>query len=314
VEADACSDSQVSFVQAVVSETLPVLKADMNGKSFILVDKSLHNNCAMAVNSSFVAGKMTSPVARAASAEHYVLCDKAQDGDSDVIFRQLVDSKSATDAFSTSLRVLPKRAAAKRIESFVDSSSDEDDSNDERKVVNRKFAQRKTSITADDDTVTSSRRSACTELNRNALNAKLNREKKKAYIASLEARQTKLCRENSKLSTMIADLTFERNKFANEVQYLRSVLANDSALAHLISGINGRNVYLSEQFETSRKRKLSVDDDHDYIPFASSAKSSNSSSASAGVCLHVHQSHMSLEFCEQCARMSSKVRCVDSSS
>jgi hypothetical protein len=205
---------------------------------------------------------------------------------------------------------LPKRAAAKRIDTQVDSCTD-DDSNDECPTVNRKSLRRKVYATADDDMVTSSRRSACTELNRNALNAKLNREKKKAYIASLEAQQLKLRKENGKLNAIIADLTLERNKFANEVEYLRSVLTNDSALAHLISGINGRNVYLSEKFETSRKRKHSVED-HDYIPLA--AKMSNSSSSSAGVCLHVHQSHMSLELCEQCAQMSSKIRHDDGSS
>lgn len=132
---------------------------------------------------------------------------------------------------------------------------------------------------------------------KNAVQAKINREKKKAYIKNLEDDIEELKSENSALKKENEKNVKENKALTEEVEYLRSVLANESALAGLLKNIgNVENVRLS----SSIVRKRSADRDHDYhsVP-AKRVKSART----AGVCLHVDQGNVSIEFCSKCASL-----------
>ncbi|XP_061197715.1 probable basic-leucine zipper transcription factor D [Saccostrea echinata] len=135
---------------------------------------------------------------------------------------------------------------------------------------------------------------AMEERNRkNAVQAKINREKKKAYIKNLEDDVELLKSENKTLKENCDKLQMSHKVMEEELDYLRSVLANQSALSNLLQNIpNVKNVELSSSF--SRKRQ-SIDRDHDY------PTNKRPKSVSAGVCLHVHQDKVSLEFCAKCS-------------
>lgn len=228
-------------------------------------------------------------------------------------------------------RVFPQRMAARRAEIVVakmEDSNDDDDDDDYDEEYQEKRKPRKAGmashqqhhkLTSVNNTV--SRRTVCRELNRNALNAKLNREKKKAYMAELERRESQLGNENTRLKYAVGKLAAERNKLQDEVKYLRSVLANDSALADLVGAIRG-GVRLSSKFSTGVKRSRvedAVETDHDYAPARKSTRrateedesESPAASAGSGICLHVREDFLSLEFCEKCSKMSRGSNCAD---
>ncbi len=149
--------------------------------------------------------------------------------------------------------------------------------------------------------------------NKNAIQAKINREKKKAYMRELEDKVSSLAKENESLKKDSKKFQKERDVLAEEVQYLRNVLANQSKLSSLLKNINGNvdNVRLSSSYVT---RKRSADLDHDYDgeaprPVAKRGRrpavATATSAISGGVCLHVvNDNDVSIEFCQHCAKKS----------
>ena len=138
---------------------------------------------------------------------------------------------------------------------------------------------------------------AIEERNRkNAIQAKMNRERKKAYISSLEDEIKDLKTENDELREGQDKLRNANRALEDEVMYLKSVLANQSSLSSLLKNIpNVKDVRLTSSFS---HRKRSADLDHDYeMPSKRTKKT-------AGVCLHVDSNNVSLEFCAQCSRRS----------
>lgn len=138
---------------------------------------------------------------------------------------------------------------------------------------------------------------ALTERNkRNAVQAKVNREKKKAYMKDLEDGVDELRSENNNLKLKQTQLEESQRVLEEEVEYLKSVIANQSALANLLQNIpNVTNVKLSTSFQ---RRKRDAEHDHDYrgqIP------AKRTRPTTAGVCLHVDNGHASLEFCSRCS-------------
>lgn len=143
---------------------------------------------------------------------------------------------------------------------------------------------------------------------KNAQQAKINREKKKLYIKNLEDDRDNLVKENSKLSSQIGHMTEEMQELQEEVCYLKSVLANASALSGLLKNIsNVKDVKLSATF-TSRKR--GCENDHSYnISNGRPAKKAcvvRKSFEKAGVCLHVSEGEACLEFCAHCSALARK--------
>lgn len=135
---------------------------------------------------------------------------------------------------------------------------------------------------------------------RNAEAARQNRLKKKKYVEGLEKDCSSLKTENVILKAKCHEYQSKCQRLQSEVSYLRSVLANDSALADLLQHIpSAPKVMLSSSF---RKRPNSNGQ-------PSAAKNSKLSEAAAatttgGVCLHVAKDSVSLELCDTCSRRS----------
>ncbi|XP_060078076.1 uncharacterized protein LOC132557585 isoform X2 [Ylistrum balloti] len=134
---------------------------------------------------------------------------------------------------------------------------------------------------------------------KNAVQAKINREKKKIFIKNLEDTVKELRFENDNLKQNQTRMEECQRILEDEVHYLKSVLANQSALSSLLQNIpNVQNVTLSTSFN---RRKRGANDDHDYVEQPVNAKRAKRNSSKAGVCLHVDNGHASLEFCSHCS-------------
>lgn len=195
-----------------------------------------------------------------------------------------------------------QRVAARRAEIALareESDYDDHDDNDDDDVEDTRF--RSCLYNAE----TSRRgRSRVAEVNRNALNARINRQKKKAYMASLEAQKDRLLKENKRMKLSLSSLVYERDDLVDEVRYLKSVLANDSILAKLVQSINGPPLKLSARFDRAVQKRKDVESDHSYGPPAKRSTSQPAGAVKAGgICLHVSESQLSMELCHHCARM-----------
>ena len=95
---------------------------------------------------------------------------------------------------------------------------------------------------------------------KNAEAARLNRQKKKRYVEDLEKTCSSLKTENVVLKTRCHEYQQKCTKLQSEVQYLKSVLINESTLSSLIQNIpQVKGVKLSSSF--SRKRSHSDDEE-----------------------------------------------------
>lgn len=75
-------------------------------------------------------------------------------------------------------------------------------------------------------------------LNRNALMARENRQRKKEYIERIEARLRVFQQENQELNGTIQRQALEIKKLSKEVVYLKNVLNNNSVITSLLSSMN----------------------------------------------------------------------------
>lgn len=137
-------------------------------------------------------------------------------------------------------------------------------------------------------------------INKNALAARLNRLKKKEYLNGLEQRVGSLASENRLLKQENGSLNKRVEELENETRYLRAVLANESMLAQLLSRLSGVN---GMKFSTSLFQEPS-ENDHDYAMPRKKVKVEDKDAA-GGVCLHVDKDHVSVEFCTKCAESAS---------
>lgn len=137
-------------------------------------------------------------------------------------------------------------------------------------------------------------------INKNALAARMNRLKKKEHLNSLEQRVGSLTSENRHLKQENSSLNKRVEELENETRYLRAVLANESMLAQLLSRLSGVN---GMKFSTSLFQEPN-ENDHDYAMPRKKVKVEDKEAA-GGVCLHVDKDHVSVEFCTKCAESAS---------
>lgn len=133
---------------------------------------------------------------------------------------------------------------------------------------------------------------------KNALAARQNRQKKKEYVHGLENRVGQLSSENDVLKRNQEKMEGEVLRLRNEVEYLKSVLVNQSALANILENLPGiTEVGLSSSIAGKRSRSFDADQRR--------AKNARLEGHSGGVCIHVGKgSKASLEFCSHCSLMS----------
>ena len=129
---------------------------------------------------------------------------------------------------------------------------------------------------------------------KNAEMAKLNRQRKKRYISKLESEVKELKGQNSKLSQVKSKQELRIENLENEVEYLMSVIRNQTMLSSVLKAVsNAPGVPLN----TSCKPKYS-----DRLPGKRilSEESDENEKFSGGVCVHVSENKVSLEFCSSC--------------
>ncbi|KAM5181962.1 CREB/ATF bZIP transcription factor [Mantella aurantiaca] len=133
--------------------------------------------------------------------------------------------------------------------------------------------------------------------NRNALAARLNRLRKKEYVSGLEGKVARLSEDNQRLERERRDLAERVRQLEEESRYLRAVLANDSALSHLLGRLTGLGgVKLSTSLFSAEKPR-----EHDYA-LPAEEREPPGGGGGGGVCLHVDQEKVSVEFCPACSR------------
>lgn len=137
--------------------------------------------------------------------------------------------------------------------------------------------------------------------NKNAIAARLNRLKKKEYVSSLERKVGQLSAENGGLKRQNSELTKRVEELEDETRYLRAVLANESTLAQLLSRLSGVN---GMKLSSSLFQGCEANE-HDYALPEKRSRAEERAKGAAGVCLHVDQDHVSVEFCTKCAQRAS---------
>ena len=75
-------------------------------------------------------------------------------------------------------------------------------------------------------------------LNRNALMARENRQRKKEYIERIENKLKYYQQEHANLNTTIQKQALEIKKLTNDVNYLRTVLKNSTLISNLLASMN----------------------------------------------------------------------------
>ena len=153
--------------------------------------------------------------------------------------------------------------------------------------------------------------SPLSERNRkNAIAAKVNRQKKKHYVQGLEAQVASLESENHQLQTWYSRSQESVTRLQSEVKYLKNVLANQSTLSKLLCNIPQIDgIVLSTSFNaTTDDCHMTHCKDVGLDISLSPKKEKIDSDGVGGVCLHVLGNTASLEFCATCSERSAKTR------
>lgn len=176
---------------------------------------------------------------------------------------------------------------------------------------------------------------------RGAAYARQYRQKNREHVEELEAQNSRLVGENDRLRSAYEEARSENDKLSREISYLRSVLQNDSSIASILTAVACNAPGLKFQFpmavlsggtkegtdqqqgqkrtvETRASSKRKIDEQHGGGQQTTSKRvkgnneggesSSNTAGGGPGVCLHVRDNMVSVEFCSQCSR---EARCVN---
>ena len=143
---------------------------------------------------------------------------------------------------------------------------------------------------------------------KNAINARVNRQKHKQFVQTLEEENAQLKSRIEQLETNSEQLRTEKDLLQQEIHYLKSVIANDSTIGRVLQGLGTvKGVKLTSGFDKLHRKRaadssLSSDSEQKR---ASRRDDVSPSPPAAGVCLHVHSDSVSVEFCDKCAKLAS---------
>ena len=156
--------------------------------------------------------------------------------------------------------------------------------------------------------------------NRNAVMARLNRERKKRYVSNLESEVGNLRKQNTSLLEENQNLKTNMSKCREELAYLRNVLENQSMLSSVIqavsgiAGVNMKGIVTASGGRNKIDEKTSVSADKDEYAcghkkqelqnekkYIGENTSQSFNSKQSGVCLHVQQENVSIAFCHYCS-------------
>lgn len=108
-------------------------------------------------------------------------------------------------------------------------------------------------------------------LNRNALMARENRQRKKAYVEQIENTLSYYQQENKKLACTIQKQGIDIKRLTGEVAYLKSVLRNNTAITALLKTIN----YGLKKLNTSSKKSTVLNNITQETPKAEDMEAQN---------------------------------------
>lgn len=132
---------------------------------------------------------------------------------------------------------------------------------------------------------------------KNAIIAKRNREKKKQLMEQMESRCGKLTAHNQHLECENSKLKHQVETLEEEVFYMKSILANQSALSQVLSNLKINDpLRLSTSFDVTKFNKKQQ---------ARQSGGPSQLKVSGGICLHVDGTQVSMEMCNKCAQMAS---------
>jgi len=130
---------------------------------------------------------------------------------------------------------------------------------------------------------------------KNAVLARENRRKKKEYVTSLEKNVSELTAENASLRAELSASGDTVSELTEEIEYLKSVIANHTTLGALLQNIpNAEGVVLKRSRALPKVSPKRARGDHDYLTTKEQSR--------PGICLHVSDEVVSLEFCKTCSR------------
>lgn len=147
-------------------------------------------------------------------------------------------------------------------------------------------------------------------MTKNAIAARENRIKKKLHLKKLERSIRALSTENATLKKRSVEMSREIEELSDEVQYLRSVLCNVDEISTLVRNIRAVRpslaTSLSDGLVDGAPAKRRNIEDHDYV--STGAKRKPLVEKAGGVCIHVANGAVSLEFCHLCAGKAKNLR------
>lgn len=141
-------------------------------------------------------------------------------------------------------------------------------------------------------------------MSKNAIAARENRIRKKLYVNKLERSVRHLSTENATMKRRAQEMRREIEELSEEVQYLRSVLCNADEIKTLVRSIRAVRPSLATSTKSGDTLKRErVEEDHDYVA-AGGKRRPHVDKKAGGVCIHVANGTVSLEFCHRCAAKS----------
>ena len=139
-------------------------------------------------------------------------------------------------------------------------------------------------------------------MSKNAIAARENREKKKKYINDLEKSVCELTKENTNLKINMKSLETQAGGLREENIYLKSVLSNVESISELIQHMStaknvkfiGTSLALDLKHQQEKPNLMS--------PNSTVRKSQRiiDKKNQPGICFHVNNNNVSLEFCRKC--------------
>lgn len=139
-------------------------------------------------------------------------------------------------------------------------------------------------------------------MSKNAIAARENREKKKKYINDLERSVCELTKENTNLKINMKSIETQAGGLREENIYLKSVLSNVESISELIQHMStaknvkfiGTSLALDLKHQQEKPNLMS--------PNSTVRKSQRiiDKKNQPGICFHVNNNNVSLEFCRKC--------------
>ena len=142
---------------------------------------------------------------------------------------------------------------------------------------------------------------------RNAINARVNRQKHKLYVDGLEQEVEDLKVAKQTLEDKHRETLERMAEMQSRIKYLENVIANDTTISSVLSSLGTVNS-LRISSSIIRKRKHSADTTNHESPSSSSGPPAK---IPAGVCVHIDKDNVSVEFCEKCAENAHNGRMED---